>query len=339
VGTVLLAVGAGCHSSTANLGGFSSSIPGGTQFDQLSSAQVQTFCNEVDAFDTSSGQDMDALEITCLFGGLIAAELSAAPQTNASVQAACTTAYNQCLAGATSTFSCPSTAALAGCTATVSEYAACLNDATKIEVQTIQSLPTCADLTVADLVTSSGTVSATPLPPSCQTLNAKCPTLGMGGAGGSDGGTGPDAASPTDAAGAQAPAACTPPAAEGGPDGVELGFRSTWCDSARSCATCVWDVIETVPLISGTFVPTTTTCSFMPIACPAASGATAASPPSCSYRPDAGHYDGVLINGYPTASGCQAINSELVGLNSLPFDVAPCTLDGFVCVADCSACP
>jgi hypothetical protein len=202
VGTLLLAIAVGCHgSSTANLGGFSSSIPGGTQFDQLSSAQVQTFCSEVDSFETTSGQAMDDLEITCLFGGLIAAELSAAPQTNASVQAACTTAYNQCIAGATSTFSCPSMTALSSCTATISEYAACLNDATKIEVQAIQSLPTCADLTVADLTTSSGTLSATPPPPSCQTLNAKCPALAMGAAGSADGGAGPDGSSTTDGAG------------------------------------------------------------------------------------------------------------------------------------------
>ena len=202
VGALLLALGAGCHgSSTANLGGFSSSIPGGTQFDQLTPAQVQTFCGEVDAFQTTSGQDMDGLELTCLFGGLIAAELSSAPQTNASVQAACTSAYNQCLASATSTFSCPSMAALSGCTATINEYTACLNDSTKIEVQEIQSLPTCADLTVADLTTSTGTVSATPLPSSCETLNAKCSALASGDGGGTDAGAGPDGGSTTDAAG------------------------------------------------------------------------------------------------------------------------------------------
>jgi hypothetical protein len=87
------------------------------------------------------------------------------------------------------------------------------------------------------------------------------------------------------------------------------------------------------------FVPTRTTCTFMPIVCPAASGATPASPPSCSYRPDAGHYDGALISGYPTATECEAIDSEMVGLSSFPFDVAPCIVDGFVCVADCTACP
>lgn len=202
VGAVLAAVGAGCHGSSANLGGFTSSIPGGTQFDQLSSAQVQTFCNEVDSFDTTSGQDMDAVEITCLFGGLLAAELSTAPQTNASVQAACATAFNQCVANATSTFSCPSMAALSGCTATISEYSACLNDTTKLEIQEIQSLPTCADLTVADLTMSSGTVTATSPPPaSCQTVSAKCPGMGMGGPGGADGGAGPDGASTTDAGG------------------------------------------------------------------------------------------------------------------------------------------
>lgn len=195
---ILGVIAAGCHgSSTANLGGFSSSIPGATQFDQLSATQLQTFCDEVDSFYTSSGQDMDGLEITCLFGGFIAAELSPAPQTDASVRAACTAAYDQCLANATTTFSCPSMAALSSCTATISEYSACLNDTTKVEVQAIQSLPTCADLTVADLTTSSGTVMAAPSPSSCQALSDKCPTLGMGSGAGADGGVG----STTDAAG------------------------------------------------------------------------------------------------------------------------------------------
>jgi hypothetical protein len=191
VGALLVAIGVGCHSSsTANLGAFSSSIPGDTQFDQLSAAQAQTFCNEVASFETSSGQTMDDLEITCLFGGLLAAELSPTPQTNASVQAACTTAYDQCLGQATTTFDCPSMAALSACTATVSEYAACLNDATKVDVQAIQSLPTCADLTVADLTTSSGPSQAVPLPQSCETFDAKCPSVAIGNPGGTDGGAG-----------------------------------------------------------------------------------------------------------------------------------------------------
>jgi hypothetical protein len=82
-------------------------------------------------------------------------------------------------------------ASLTGCTATVGEFAVCLNDTTTIEVQTIQSLPTCADLTVADLTTSSGATSPTASPQSCQTLDAKCPAFAMGGAGGADGGASP----------------------------------------------------------------------------------------------------------------------------------------------------
>jgi hypothetical protein len=157
---------------------------------------------------------------------------------------------------------------------------------------------------------------------------------GSGGAAGTGTGGGGAAGAPT-----QAPARCVPPQAEGGGSGIDLEFSSTWCSTLRSCATCVWDVIQTIPPLSAMFVPVTTTCTFNPIICPTTSGATAASPPSCSYQPDAGHYDGVLLSGYPIATECQAINNEVVGLNSLPFDAFPCTLDGFVCVADCSACP
>jgi hypothetical protein len=194
-------VAAGCHSTpTANLGGFSSSIPGDTRFNQLTPQQIQTFCNEVFSFDESSGLEMDAQKLTCLLAGFITAEFSQGPQTNASVQAACLSGYNQCLAApSTTTSACPSMAALAGCSGTVSEYAACLNDAMKIEVQELQSLPTCADLTVADLTTSSGALQMPSLPQSCQTFDAKCSALALGGSGSADGGAGQDAAVATDA--------------------------------------------------------------------------------------------------------------------------------------------
>jgi hypothetical protein len=198
---LLGAVVGGCHNTpTANLGGFSSSLPGDAQFNQLMPQQIQTFCDEVASFEASSGQEMDEQEFVCLFAGLIAAELSPAPQTNASVQAACMTGYNQCVATPqTTTLNCPSMTALAGCSATVSDYAACINDATKIDVQAIQSLPTCADLTVADLTTSSGAVQTAPLPQSCQTFDAHCSALAIGGSEGTDGGAGVDVGTATDA--------------------------------------------------------------------------------------------------------------------------------------------
>jgi hypothetical protein len=187
VGVLLASVSlaAGCHSSSpANLGGFQSSIPGNTQFDQLSTGQIKTFCTEIDNFQTSSGLVMDSEDLVCLLAGFLAAEFSAAPLTDASVKAACTTGYNQCVAQATSTpgtFNCPSMSALAGCSATVGEYAACINDATKVEEQTVQSIPTCADLTVADLSPSDAAASPMPPPPqSCQAFNAQCPARAVG---------------------------------------------------------------------------------------------------------------------------------------------------------------
>jgi hypothetical protein len=206
------ALALGCHSSsTANLGGFSSSIPGDTRFDQFTPQQIQTLCNEVSSFGQSSGQGADDQKLACIFDGFLAAEFSQAPQTDASVQAACTAAYNQCLATpGTTTMSCPTMAMLAGCSATVSEYTACLNDATKLEVQTIESLPTCADLTAADL-TTSGALQTTPTPQSCQTFDAKCPALALAGGGAVDGGAGQDSALTTVDAGADAGWPACPP--------------------------------------------------------------------------------------------------------------------------------
>ena len=126
---------------------------------------------------------MDSEQLTCLLAGFLAAEFSAAPQTRASVDAACTTAYNQCLAQATSTpptFNCPSMSALSGCTATVGEYAACLNDATKVEAQQLQRSRPARISTVADLTSSSGPVQMPPLP-ILPDVQHECPAAALGG--------------------------------------------------------------------------------------------------------------------------------------------------------------
>lgn len=178
---LLIGLVASCGGSTptANLGGFSSSIAGNTQLDQLTPAQLQTLCGEVDAFDTSSGQVMDLENVLCLTAGIFSAAL-VSPQTDATVQAACTSAYNQCLATpGTETFSCPTMAALAGCTVTVAEYSACINDSAKVEIMSLGSLPSCQDLTVADLQSQTTTGPATQLPASCQTIQQQCPNAAM----------------------------------------------------------------------------------------------------------------------------------------------------------------
>jgi Protein of unknown function (DUF1566) len=173
-----------CSSTpTAHLGGFSSSIDGGTEFGQLTQPQLQTFCNEVDSFDTSSGQDADLQKLLCLLSGVFAAEV-ASPLTDANVRSACTAAYNQCLAQPlTQTFTCPTTASLAGCTATVAEYSACINDDAKAEIMEVQALPSCGNLTVASLQPEAGAPPNVALPASCQTVEQKCPNLVGGGAG------------------------------------------------------------------------------------------------------------------------------------------------------------
>jgi hypothetical protein len=181
---LLIGLVSSCSSTpTAHLGGFSSTLDGGTEFGQLTQTQLQTFCNEVDSFDTSSGQDADLQKLLCLLSGVLAAEV-ASPLTDANVRSVCTAAYNQCLAQPpTQTFTCPSTASLAGCTATVAEYSACINDDAKAEITEVQALPSCGDLTVASLQPEAGAPPSMALPSSCQAVQQKCPNLAGGGAG------------------------------------------------------------------------------------------------------------------------------------------------------------
>jgi hypothetical protein len=181
---LLIGLVSSCSSTpTAHLGGFSSTLDGGTEFGQLTQTQLQTFCNEVDSFDTSSGQDADLQKLLCLLAGVLSAEV-ASPLTDANVRSVCTATYNQCLAQPpTQAFTCPTTASLVGCTATVAEYSACINDDAKAEIMAFQALPSCGELTVASLQSDAGASPGVPLPASCQTIEQNCPTLAGGGAG------------------------------------------------------------------------------------------------------------------------------------------------------------
>ena len=116
----------------------------------------------------------------------------------------------------------------------------------------------------------------------------------------------------------------------------------TWCGAERSCAKCIWT--SSGPSIGFIGAPTAP-CTFPPMLCPS-SGSGSGVPdgvfPRCSAHPDGEVYDGVLVqlSGTTTPIACSGLDNE--GSGNLPdfnFDVTPCVLEDFTCVADCSACP
>ena len=113
-------------------------------------------------------------DFTCRFSGFLAAALGGA-DTDAAARAACKAAYDECAAApAETTEKCSKPTGM--CTATVGELEACANDSTKAVEQLTNSIPSCAELTLADLMDSGGGDDMTPEDPaSCKTVETKCP--------------------------------------------------------------------------------------------------------------------------------------------------------------------
>jgi hypothetical protein len=171
---------AGCGGgggSSANLGGFSSSIDGNDQINQLTSQQQQTLCSEVTSFAASSGLDRDQVEVLCRVSAILAASFTApAAATDAQLRAACQSSYDMCKAQA-SPSDCNFDAATATCTATIAELAACVNDSLQTYSMALNEIPTCDKITAATLQSSASQTSATPA--SCATYQQKCPSQTM----------------------------------------------------------------------------------------------------------------------------------------------------------------
>jgi hypothetical protein len=90
---------------------------------------------------------------------------------------ACKSVYDSCIAAPTTvTESC--TKPDASCTATVSEYEACVNDTIKALGEAEKAVPACDQLTLA-LLAMSGDSMLTESPASCTALDAKCPSAPM----------------------------------------------------------------------------------------------------------------------------------------------------------------
>jgi hypothetical protein len=174
---------------------FTTSVPGSTPLNQVSGTQLTTLCNDVYKYVTAVDENVFANQTLkqgkCTALGYDAA-FAANATTDAELQSACSMEYNQCLQytlspGPPTCFKTPP----ASCTATVSQYEACLNDVVVAAEAILGSLPSCSSLTISTLSAdasqagySAGATSGpaswavTSGPASCATFSAACSYTG-----------------------------------------------------------------------------------------------------------------------------------------------------------------
>lgn len=170
---IVAALLTGC-SSSADLGGFSSSVDGQRQIQDLTATERTTLCGEIGSFMVRSGTVDDMAELTCRANASVGIHTPGdTSQTDAQVRASCQENYDLCKASSSPTpGECmfPTT----NCTATVAELSACLNELAHWAATAVASTPMCSAITVASLE-AGGTVPEAPWTTgACGVLGQKC---------------------------------------------------------------------------------------------------------------------------------------------------------------------
>ena len=177
MGTGGVSGGNSSGAGNSSAGAFSPSVSGSEQLGDLSPSDTQKLCDDLQQYVSGAPFQAAESKFTCGVTGLLGT-FAASDKTDAGVQSACQTAYDDCLSTLKDT---PPMTTMgcqkpdASCTATVAEYTACLNDAVK--VFNTADIPSCSSLT-ADNVTGA-LLSVASLskakPASCTTYEMKCP--------------------------------------------------------------------------------------------------------------------------------------------------------------------
>lgn len=161
-------------SNSGSPGDLDTGLPADKPISELTDAEIAGLCSKFDAYYSTGSVGMNVQEFTCRFSGIFAAALGGA-DTDAAAKAACKTAYDSCIsAPAETTSKCGKPTGM--CTATVGEIEACANDSAKAIQQLSSAFPSCAELTLADLMDLGGGGDTAPEnPASCNTVKTKCP--------------------------------------------------------------------------------------------------------------------------------------------------------------------
>jgi hypothetical protein len=184
--TWLMAAALGCSDGAA---GFQSSVPGQASLAQLSPDQVRTLCEEQVVYDCAVQVSTAARARVCWLAGRKAAlgllfAQDPVARADADLRKACQTAWDSCAVQTTPACTNASQAAASrcastimptsDCTATVDQYAACVN---ALEAPLTAPAPSCASVTAAWLMAPTDPLPATAPPAGCQALRAACPEL------------------------------------------------------------------------------------------------------------------------------------------------------------------
>jgi hypothetical protein len=112
----------------------------------------------------------------CIGAGLTAAAMArmGTDVTDEDLQAACSEAYDSCMAEPTQPDPC--TPPEGECTATVDEVEACINDSVALVEGMMAQFPACSELTAAGLMSMQDPGEPAD-PPSCVAAQEKCPSL------------------------------------------------------------------------------------------------------------------------------------------------------------------
>jgi len=160
-------VSAGCDDGGAG-SEIPSSVPRDKRLSDLTPAERTQFCADVVAWAMSGPLLTEACNVDAWTATYLESTV-ATTATDASLQSLCAAAYSACVANGVTNMC--DTAKLATCTATVSEYDACLSDT----VGALGVLPPCSAVTRGALASNIARLTNQPGTPACTALQSKCP--------------------------------------------------------------------------------------------------------------------------------------------------------------------
>jgi hypothetical protein len=153
---------------------FASGIDGDRPLVDLTPAEAERLCTSAQTWAKDAIPLFKRAMLVCKSGALAALAL-AGGQHPGQFQAVCQQTYERCLerSGMTpAAVNCPTPGP--GCTATVADYEACLNDFPASFDRTVAAIPSC-DMLTLDAIFTSGFTAAAILPPSCAAFERSCP--------------------------------------------------------------------------------------------------------------------------------------------------------------------
>jgi hypothetical protein len=169
-------------------GRLSTGVDGTKPLGMVTPAEADQICKRSQTWIAKAVAEDKQRQLGCRVAGLVAAVAGSGlgggggGGGDAQLQAACKMASDTCLMMAPTTnptmpASCQSFPA--GCTATVAEYEACLNDIPPTVDMTLTALPTCDKVTTLGLLSLAGLANSIPM--SCRTFQMKCSAVEIPG--------------------------------------------------------------------------------------------------------------------------------------------------------------